>query len=169
MGAPDQSVSNTYNAIHDDRLQLTGSNSTLSSGLGLHELYHGDQHPHDVTSHSMEEQELGAESSIESLKRESSDVVSNSSQYLHMSGKNGKRSSAWSARRSAQRKQKISRKSIHKYPSLALLSSTVPNTNKCTDEESILREVIAYVQGLQKQVKDIKADIAMLQINRKQE
>lgn len=156
MGAP-KSVSNAYNAINDDddRLQLPRSNSTLSSGL--HELYYAEQHPHD----NKEEQDLGAASSIESLKCEL--------QVLHMSDKNRKRPSARSTRRSAQRKQKIARQLIHKSLRLALLSSTVPNATKCADEEYILKEVIAYVQGLQKQVKDIKADIAMLQLNRKEE
>jgi hypothetical protein len=49
---------------------------------------------------------------------------------------------------------------------LARLSSIVPNTkSKNTDEESILRGVISYVQGLQKQVKDIREEIALLQSN----
>jgi hypothetical protein len=137
MGAP-QSPSNAYNAIQagdDESLQLPGLNK--------------------------EEEELGATSSIES-----SYVVSNSSHDLHISDKNKNRKrSTWPIRRSAQQQQKIARRSKHKKRRLARLSSTVPNATECTDEESILKEAIAYVQGLQKQLKDIKADIALLQIN----
>jgi len=135
MGAP-QSPSSAYNAIQAD------DDDTLQ-----------------LPGSNKEEEELGATSSIES-----SYVVSNSSHDLHISDKNRKRST-WPIRRSAQQQQKIARRSKHKKRRLARLSSTVPNATECTDEESILKEAIAYVQGLQKQLKDIKADIALLQIN----
>lgn len=123
MGAP-QSPSNAYNAIQAD-----------------------DEDTLQLPGSNKEEEEMGATSSIES-----SYVVSNSSDVLHISDKNKNR--------------KRSRRSKHKKRRLARLSSTVPNATECTDEESILKEAIAYVQGLQKQLKDIKADIALLQINR---
>jgi len=135
MGAP-QSPSSAYNAIQAD------DDDTLQ-----------------LPGWNKEEEELGATSSIES-----SYVVSNTSHVLHIPDKNRKRST-WPIRRSAQQQQKITRRSKHKKRRLARLSSTVPNATECTDEESILKEAIAYVQGLQKQLKDIKADIALLQIN----
>jgi len=135
MGAP-QSPSSAYNAIQAD------DDDTLQ-----------------LPGWNKEEEELGATSSIES-----SYVVSNTSHVLHIPDKNRKRST-WPIRRSAQQQQKIARRSKHKKRRLARLSSTVPNATECTDEESILKEAIAYVQGLQKQLKDIKADIALLQIN----
>jgi len=55
---------------------------------------------------------------------------------------------------------------MHKRLRLARLSSIVPGIkSKSRDEESILRGVICYVEELQKQVKDIRSDIARLQSN----
>lgn len=129
-------------------LQLSELNSRLStSSSRLHELY------------TEEEEELGAVTSTESAY-----VVPSSSHDLHISDKNGK-ISAGSTSRSAHRQQKVAKRSSHKRLRLDLLSSTVPNATECKDEESKVKAVIAYVQGLQKQVKDIKAEIALLQIN----
>lgn len=129
-------------------LQLSELNSRLStSSSRLHELY------------TKEEGELGAVTSTESAY-----VVPSSSHDLHVSDKNEKRS-AGSTSRSAHRQQKVAKRSSHKRLRLHLLSSTVPNATECKDEESKVKAVIAYVQGLQKQVKDIKAEIALLQIN----
>lgn len=46
---------------------------------------------------------------------------------------------------------------------LSGLSSSLPKTIKKKDKESIMRGVIGYVQQLQKQLKDVRADIALLQ------
>lgn len=133
-----------------ESLQLSELNSRLSTPSSrLHELYTQEE----------EEEELGTVTSTESAY-----VVPGSSHDLHISDKNGKRS-AGSTSRSAHRQQKVAKRSSHKRFRLDLLSSTVPNATECKDEESKVKAVIAYVQGLQKQVKDIKAEIALLQIN----
>jgi len=139
---------------HEDdgeSLQLSELNSRSSTPSSrLHELY------------TEEEEELGAVTSTESAY-----VVPSSSHDLHISDKNGKRS-AGSTSRSAHRQQKVAKRSSDKRLRLGLFS-TVPNATECKDEESKVKAVIAYVQGLQKQVKDIKAEIALLQINLNQQ
>lgn len=131
---------------HGESLQLSELESRLStSSSRLHELY--------------TEEELDAVTSTESAY-----VVPSSSHDLHISDKNGK-ISAGSTSRSAHRQQKVAKRSSNKRLRLHLLSSSVPNAAECKDEESKVKAVIAYVQGLQKQVKDIKAEIALLQIN----
>lgn len=134
----------------DDSLQLSELNSTLSTS---------SSHLHGLDLYAEEEEELGAVTSTESAY-----VISSSSHDLHVSDKNGKRSTG-STSRSAHRQQKVAKRSLDKRLRLALLSSTVPNATECKDEESMVKAVIDYVQGLQKEVKDIKAEIALLQMN----
>lgn len=133
----------------DDSLQLSELNSTLSTT---------SSHLHGLDLYAEEEEELGAVTSTESAY-----VISSSSHDLHVSDKNGKRSTG-STSRSEHRQQKVAKRS-DKRLRLDLLSSTVPNAVECKDEESIVKAVIDYVQGLQKEVKDIKAEIALLQMN----
>lgn len=133
----------------DDSLQLSELNSTLSTT---------SSHLHGLDLYAEEEEELGAVTSTESAY-----VISSSSHDLHVSDKSGKRSTG-STSRSEHRQQKVAKRS-DKRLRLDLLSSTVPNAVECKDEESIVKAVIDYVQGLQKEVKDIKAEIALLQMN----
>lgn len=139
----------------------------------LHEL-HVDKDPQDIISRNacdFEETGHREKELVASLKHQSLYAISNSLHGLHLSHKNRRRRSAWLTRRSIlffqrRRQKKLPRRLIHNRHMLSRLSSFVPNTNKSEDEESILRGVIGYVQGMQKQLKDIRADIALLQSNK---
>lgn len=62
--------------------------------------------------------------------------------------------------------KKLARRIMQKRLRLARLASMAPNTKyKSIDAESLVRGVIDYIRELQKQAKDIRTEIALLQSN----